>query len=176
MQTLVLTQHYQPHGVISWQKAITMFFDGKVEVLEEYDEDIRSVSITVKMPAVVRLVRQVRHASRGVRFSRANVLARDGFRCQYCGREAPTRDLTFDHVVPRSQGGPTTWENIVTACRRCNTRKGCRTPKQAGMEPRKAPVRPKELPLLHFKLVLGRGVPDAWRSWTWWQSTPEAPP
>lgn len=170
MQTLVLTQSYQPHRVVSWQKAITMFFDGKVEVLSEYDEDIRSVSITVKMPAVVRLVRHVRHARRGVKFSRANVLARDGLACQYCGRSAPSRELTFDHVVPRSQGGRTTWENIVTACARCNSQKGGRTPEQAGMKLRKAPTRPKELPFVHVRLDYGRGIPEAWQSWMWWQS------
>lgn len=170
MQTLVLTHTYQPHRVVSWQKAITMLFDGKVEVLSEYDEDIRSVSITVKMPAVVRLVRHVRHAKRGVKFSRANVLARDGFACQYCGRKAAPRELTFDHVVPRSQGGRTSWENIVTACARCNTRKGGRTPEQAGMMLRKAPARPKELPMLVVRFDVGRSVPEAWKSWMWWQS------
>ena len=170
MQTLVLTHTYQPHRVVSWQKAITMLFDGKVEVLSEYDEDIRSVSITVKMPAVVRLVRHVRHAKRGVKFSRANVLARDDFACQYCGRKAAPRELTFDHVVPRSQGGRTSWENIVTACARCNTRKGGRTPEQAGMALRKAPARPKELPMLVVRFDVGRSVPEAWKSWMWWQS------
>lgn len=169
METLVLTNTYEPHRVVPWQKAITMFFDGKVEVLSEYDEDIRSVSITIKMPAVVRLVRAVRRARRGVRFSRANVLARDGFECQYCGARATSRELTFDHVVPRSQGGNTTWDNIVTACGRCNTRKGGRTPHQAGMSLRKAPARPKDLPTLFYKLEL-RGVPEAWKSWVWWQS------
>lgn len=170
METLVLTHTYEPHRVVSWQKAITMFFDGKVEVLSEYDEDIRSVSLTVKMPAVVRLVRAVRHPRRGVKFSRANVLARDSFTCQYCARKATPRDLTFDHVVPRSQGGRTMWENIVTACARCNTRKGGRTPEQAGMRLAKRPVRPKELPLMFLKLDFGRGVPEAWKSWMWWQS------
>lgn len=170
MQTLVLTQSYQPHRVIPWQKAITMLFDGKVEVLSEYDEDIRSVSLTVKMPAVVRLVRHVRHARRGVKFSRANVLTRDGFACQYCGRVGSPRELTFDHVVPRAQGGRTTWENIVTACASCNSRKGGRTPEQAAMKLSRAPARPKELPFLHVRLDVGRSAPAAWRSWLWWQS------
>jgi 5-methylcytosine-specific restriction endonuclease McrA len=169
METLVLTHTYEPHRVVSWQKAITMLFDGKVEVLEEYEQDIRSVSLTIKMPAVVRLVRAVRHPRRGVKFSRANVLARDHLSCQYCGRKAPARELTFDHVVPRAQGGNTSWENIVTACSRCNTRKGGRTPTQAGMVLRKAPVRPKELPFMFLSIDLGGGVPEAWRSWVWWQ-------
>jgi 5-methylcytosine-specific restriction endonuclease McrA len=172
VQTLVLTHTYQPHRVVSWQKAITMLFDGKVEVLSEYDEDIRSVSLTVKMPAVVRLVRHVRHGRLGVKFSRANVLARDGLACQYCGRKASPRELTFDHVLPRSQGGRTSWENIVTACRRCNARKGGRTPEQAHMALRTTPARPRELPYLHVRFELGRSVPEAWRSWMWWRSEP----
>ncbi len=171
METLVLTHHYQPHRVVPWQKAITMLFDGKVEVLSEYDEDIRSVSLTIKMPAVVRLVRALRGVQRrGVKFSRANVLARDAFACQYCGRKAPPRELTFDHVVPRSQGGRTTWENIVTACRRCNGKKGGRTPDQAKMALMRAPICPKTLPLMHVRFELGRGIPEAWKSWMWWQS------
>src|SRR5690606_15207836 len=105
----------------------------KVEVVEEYDEDIRSVSITIKMPAVVRMLRAIRGRKRAIKFSRINVATRDDFRCQYCSLKLPLRHLTYDHVVPRSQGGRTTWENIVMACRDCNSRKSGRTPKQAGM-------------------------------------------
>ena len=171
METLVLDQSWQPHRVVSWQKAVHLLFDGKVEVLHEYDQDIRSVSLTIKMPAVVRLVRRLRRRHRpAVRFSRANVLARDRFTCQYCGTEASPRELTFDHVLPRAQGGRTTWENIVAACRRCNFRKGCRTPEQAGLTLRSVPTRPSYLPLLHLRLEMGSGVPDAWRSFLWWQS------
>src|SRR5262245_39571130 len=103
MQTLVLTHAYEPHRVVSWQRAITMFLGGKVEVLSEFEEDVRSVTITIKMPAVVRLVRAVQqHPRRGVKFSRANVLARDAFACQYCSRRLSPRELTFDHVIPRA--------------------------------------------------------------------------
>lgn len=171
METLVLDQSWQPHRVVPWQKAVLLLFDGKVEVVHEYEEDIRSVSLTIKMPAVVRLVRSVRRRrQQGVKFSRANVLARDRFACQYCGAKSAPRDLTFDHVVPRAQGGRTSWENIVTACKRCNHLKGCRTPEQAGMKLRTAPVRPKQLPLLHMRLELGGGVPDAWKSFLWWNA------
>jgi 5-methylcytosine-specific restriction endonuclease McrA len=165
MQTLVLTHAYEPHRVVSWQRAITMYFDDKVEVLAEYEEDVRSVGFSLKMPAVVRLVRAMRHPRRGVRFSRANVLARDAFACQYCGRRASPRELTFDHVVPRARGGRTTWDNIVTACTRCNRRKGDRTPDEAGMTLRTRPVCPHELALVFVHFELGRTVPDAWRDW-----------
>lgn len=167
-QTLVLTTTYQPHKIVSWQKAVTMIFLGKVEVLEEYDEEIRSVSITIRMPAVVRLLRVLRGKSRGLKFSRINVMTRDGFRCQYCGQKRPMRELTYDHVVPRSQGGRTTWENIVTACYECNREKSGRTPAQAGMKLRTVPVKPKHLPTVTLRFDLG-SMPDAWASWVYWQ-------
>ncbi len=169
METLVLDPSWQPHRVVSWQKAVVLLFDGKVEVVHEYAEDIRSVSLTIKMPAVVRLVRALRRRHQpAVKFSRANVLSRDRFTCQYCGVERAPRELTFDHVLPRAKGGKTTWENIVTACKRCNTRKGCRTPEQAGMVLRATPARPSRLPFLHMRLDLGPGIPDAWKSFVWW--------
>lgn len=171
MDTLVLSRGYAPLRVVSWQKAVTMFFDGKVEVVSEYDADIRSVSLTIKMPAVVRLVRAHKHVHQGPRFTRSNVLLRDDLTCQYCGeRPRSSRKLNFDHVVPRARGGKTCWENIVTACLACNTKKGCRTPAEAGMALRRAPVRPRSLPFFHARLTLGGGVPDAWKSWVYWNA------
>jgi 5-methylcytosine-specific restriction endonuclease McrA len=167
-QTLVLDQGYQPHRIVSWQRAVTMLFAGKVEVVEEYDEDIRSVSVTIKMPAVVRLLRRIRGRCRPLRFSRINVMSRDKFRCQYCGRKLPMSRLSYDHVVPRCQGGRTNWENIVTACFPCNDRKGDRTPEQAGMTLLAAPIRPKSLPFLSF-CVSTDNIPDAWATWLYWQ-------
>ena len=146
-QTLLLTPWMMPHKIISWQTAITMSFLGKVEVLEEYDEDIKSPTFAMKAPAVVRLKRPIGGMKRGVKFSRINVFARDEFRCQYCGARRPLRELNYDHVVPRVQGGKTVWENIVTSCYDCNSRKRGRTPEQAGMRLLRAPVKPKALPM-----------------------------
>jgi 5-methylcytosine-specific restriction endonuclease McrA len=167
-RTLVLDLGYQPLRIVSWQRAVTMLFEGKVEVIEEYDEDIRSVSITIKMPAVVRLLQAIRGRKKAVKFSRINVMTRDGFRCQYCGRKLPMSKLNYDHVVPRSQGGKTVWENIVTACYPCNDRKGSRTPQQAGMRLLKQPAKPKSLPVIAFRLNTD-SIPDAWASWIYWQ-------
>lgn len=165
--TLVLDQGYQPHRIIEWQRAVIMLFEGKVEVLSEYDEDIRSVSITIKMPAVVRLLNRVRGKKQAVKFSRMNVATRDGFKCQYCGTKHPLSKLTYDHVVPRSQGGRTTWENIVMACYSCNEKKADRTPAQAKMPLLKHPVKPEFLPTITMRFNM-KSVPDAWVSWIYW--------
>jgi 5-methylcytosine-specific restriction endonuclease McrA len=169
-RVLVLDQSYQPHRIVSWQRAIMMFFDGKVEILEEYDEELRSVSMTIKMPAVVRLLRAVNWRKRAVKFSRTNVAVRDNHRCQYCEKTFSLSKLTYDHVVPRAQGGKTTWTNIVMACYDCNARKGNRTPEQAGMRLRKQPIKPKTLPVVTFRVEPGGSLPDLWASWVYWNA------
>jgi 5-methylcytosine-specific restriction endonuclease McrA len=173
MRTLVLDQSYQPHRVVSWQRAVTMLFQGKVEVLEEYDEDIRSVSITIRMPAVIRLLRRVIGRKKAVKFSRINVATRDDFRCQYCHAKHPLSKLTYDHVVPRARGGKTTWENIVMACYGCNEKKADRTPRQAGMRLRKEPVKPKSLPVVFFRIDPQATLPEQWVNWTYWHGALE---
>jgi len=166
MRTLVLDQGYQPHRVVTWQKAVTLLFGGKVEVVEQYDEVIRSPSVAVPMPAVVRLMRAVRRRHQVVRFSRRNVLVRDELTCQYCGDALPEPLLTMDHVVPRSRGGRTAWDNVVAACQPCNSKKGNRTPPEARMTLRRDPFRPARLPERAFRV--GDDVPDTWRDWLRW--------
>jgi 5-methylcytosine-specific restriction endonuclease McrA len=175
MRTLVLDQGYQPHRIVSWQRAVLMLFDRKVELIEEYDEDIRSVTFVIKMPAVVRLLRALR-GKRGVKFSRMNVAIRDGFKCQYCARKLPLCKLTYDHVVPRAQGGLTCWENIVMACYACNGRKGARAPSEAGLRLRKHPKRPEWLPVVAFKIDPSLSVPETWLNWVYWHGALEQDP
>ena len=145
--TLVLTPWMAPHRIVNWQDAITLVVTDKVDVLEEYDEIIRSAHTSHALPAVVRLKKPIHGYKRGVKFSRINVFTRDGFHCQYCGVHKPARELNYDHVLPRAQGGKTVWENIVTTCYPCNSHKGSRTPAQAGMVLRKKPTKPKVLPM-----------------------------
>lgn len=167
METLVLNPGYEPVARVPWQRAITLLFLGKVEVIEEYgDRDVRSVSFVFKMPSVVRLLRALRGGRRVIRFSRENVYARDAGRCQYCDVRVGRPDATYDHVVPRAQGGGTTWTNIVIACLACNQRKGGRTPEQAGMKLRSVPVKPKKLPeTFRITFVFHKGMPESWRGW-----------
>ena len=166
-RTLLLSQSYEPIRVIPWQRAITLATLGKVEVIEEYDRDIRSCYLVFKMPAVVRLLNAFRRHRRPVRFSRVNVFARDRYRCQYCGSRGNLKDLTFDHVVPRAMGGTTTWENVVAACIPCNRQKANRTPEQAGMRLRRAPTQPRWVPAVTLTISM-TSVPDAWRDYLYW--------
>jgi len=144
--TLLLNATYEPLMIIHWQRAVTLVYLGKSDVLEEYTREIRSVSRSVRIPAVLRLRERVRTVRPAIRFSRQNVYARDRYQCQYCTQYFSPSELTFDHVVPRSQGGLTSWTNIVTACGDCNRRKANRTPEQANMKLLKRPVRPRALP------------------------------
>lgn len=168
-RTLVLSQSFEPINIVSWKQAITLLFLGKAEVIEEYDRDIKTTSIVIKIPAVVRLLSVFRRHRKPVKFSRINIYARDKYTCQYCGTKKTISSLTYDHVVPRAQGGKTTWTNIATCCEGCNRRKANRTPEQAGMRLRKAPVQPTALAAL-VVTVSRESVPDAWRDYLYWTS------
>lgn len=166
-RTLLLSQGFEPIKVISWQRAITLLFLGKVEIIEEYEDGLRSQTLVIKIPAVVRLLRAFRKHRKPVKFSRVNIYARDNYRCQYCGEKQLIADLTYDHVVPRAQGGATRWDNIVSSCSRCNLKKGGRTPEQARMKLRKQPTQPNGVPVITIQ-VSRSSVPDAWRDYLYW--------
>ncbi len=166
MQTLVLSQAMEPVKIVSWQRAVTLLFLGKVEVLEEYDQNIRHPTYVLKMPAVVRLLQAFRRDKKAVKFSRVNIYGRDKYRCQYCGCKLSISLATYDHVIPRAQGGKTEWTNIVTACEACNSKKANRTPEQAGMKLRVTPVRPVAVPIMTLRI--GSDPPEAWRDYIYW--------
>jgi len=171
-QILVLNSTYEPLQVVSWKRAIRMLFQEKVEVVEEYDQEIRSVTISVRLPSVLRLLRYVsvkRHHHQ-VKFTRSNIYSRDGYRCQYCGRRFPGGQLTYDHVVPVARGGHKSWENIVTCCIRCNRKKGDRTPEEAGLRPLRRPKAPHGFPHRINFLLWGGKTPDSWKNYIFWSS------
>ena len=168
-RTLVLSQGFEPVKIVSWQRAITLLFLGKVEVIEEYDRDIKTTSLVVKVPAVIRLLGAFRRHKKPVKFSRINIYGRDRYTCQYCGLKKKIGELTYDHIVPRSHGGKTTWLNIATCCQNCNRKKANRTPEQAGMRLLKTPVQPTATPVL-VVTVSRESVPDAWRDYMYWTS------
>ena len=166
MDTLVLDFNYQPTGRMSWERAITQFYKGKVEIVESYeDRDIKSVTFSMKMPAVVRELTRYKRKN-AVKFSRENVYTRDKGKCQYCGQHVPRVKATYDHVLPRDLGGATKWDNIVIACFDCNQRKRNRTPEQAGMRLLTKPVKPKSLPnTVRLTFTWQKGMPEQWKSW-----------
>ena len=168
---LVLDAGYQAVNVVPMRRALSLLALGKaVSVEEEAGVLLHSERSSIRCPLVIRLAIAVAHRvyqSLRVRFNKRNVMARDSFACQYCGEE--TGQLTIDHVHPRSRrssefpkGGPTTWQNCVTACLDCNGRKGDRTPAEAGMQLTRRPIRPRWfLPQLHRKSVTAPH--EAWR-------------
>jgi 5-methylcytosine-specific restriction endonuclease McrA len=167
--TLVLNATYEPLRIVSWQKAMTLLFQGKVEVIAVYDREIRGVTVRVKLPSVLRLLRHVRmkRPFANIPFSRTNVYARDQHHCQYCGHRFSPAHLTFDHVIPVARGGHKGWDNIVTCCIPCNRKKGDRTPDQAGFRLLRKPRRPEVLPHLTLSLGLQR-APESWRDYLLW--------
>jgi 5-methylcytosine-specific restriction endonuclease McrA len=127
---------------------------------EEDDDWVRTVNSEIRVPRVIRLLGYDKLPKQTVKFNRRNIFARDHNLCQYCGKKYPTAELSLDHVVPRSQGGLNTWENIVCACVACNVRKGGRTPKQAHMTLIRKAEKPKRSPVLNLKLTQKK-----YRSW-----------
>jgi len=143
-KVLVLNQSYEPMSVISARKAIVLLYLGKAELLETLEgKQLRSVSLAMPFPSVLRLGVYIRLPYKNIILSRKNILRRDGHRCQFCGRGDLT--LTLDHVFPLSRGGEDTWENLVCACVNCNNRKGDRTPEEAAMPLRRRPMRPNHV-------------------------------
>lgn len=166
-RTLVLSRNYAPVNVVAWRHALGLTLLGKAVTVDAYEHAVRSVSTVVKIPSIIRLVGLFQRQRMPAKFSKALVYARDKRTCQYCGVQKPTPELSCDHVVPRAQGGGTTWVNIVTCCQVCNRRKAARTPDQAGMRLRKLPQQPTA------SLALGLGLreealPEAWRGYLYW--------
>jgi 5-methylcytosine-specific restriction endonuclease McrA len=162
MKTLKLDSTYRPVGVIDCIEALVMCIVGKATAVEEYEDEISSPSITFKLPSVIVLKTVVKFISTGIRPSRNNILWRDKNQCQYCGVIEAPRDMTIDHVTPRSRGGENTWTNLVTCCKRCNQKKGNRTPEEANMSLLNKPIKPKNSVLRQIS-----DVQPIWNIYLW---------
>ncbi|MCB9857742.1 MAG: HNH endonuclease [Phycisphaerales bacterium] len=182
LNVLVLNRHYLAIRIINVRRAFTLLFKELAEVIHvdngkylSYDfsewcdlsqlarefepaehDWIKTVRFDIAVPRIIRLAVYDRLPRQEVKFNRRNLFARDSNRCQYCGNKFPTSELSLDHVVPRSQGGGATWENIVCACVKCNIRKGGRTPKQASMHLIRSPSKPRRNPSISIKLADNR--------------------
>ncbi|MFQ6102835.1 MAG: HNH endonuclease [Candidatus Glassbacteria bacterium] len=145
---LVLNQSYEPLSVTHAKRAIILVLLGKAEIVERHNEEVRSVSISVPLPSIVRLSLYVKAFKRDIALNRKNILKRDNFTCQYCGKRHEV--LTTDHVIPKSQGGSESWSNLVTACIKCNNLKGDRTTEQAGLSLLQKPRKPHRYSYVRF--------------------------
>lgn len=161
---------YFPLSVIPWQDAIQAMMRDHVTVLSEYATEVHSPSTTFKLPSVLVLKEYVPN-KKWAAFTRLNVFLRDHFACQYCGKRYKTHELTFDHVIPRSRGGRTTWDNIVTACHDCNLKKGNKLPHEIRMYPGTQPMQPSLLMLQKAsRKVNPSRFHESWRDYLYWDS------
>ena len=161
-RVLVLNASFEPINVCTVKRAAVLILKQRAEILEHSDWSLHSESLTLPRPVVIRLVTYVkipRDAHRR-KITRRAVFARDRWTCQYCGSERG--NLTVDHVIPRSKGGPSSWDNIVTCCAPCNRRKGDRLPKQVGMLPQRKPKAPHATIFIH---VASPSIPAAWEQY-----------
>lgn len=157
---LVLNQNYEPLNVCNVRRALVLVIDGKAEVLEEHNRYVTSASRRFPMPSVIRLVYMIRRPRPRVKLTRREVFIRDNYTCQYCGRQSG--DLTIDHIIPRSRGGPHTWENLVSACKPCNHRKGGKSLGEARMALRSSPAEPPAGVYYTIERRLDASLTDSW--------------
>lgn len=182
-QVLVLNRLWQAVNVCTVRRALTLLFEGRAEAVfggdggsfqtfnfdqwqdfsrkDPHPESIHAVSFKIRVPRVILLLLFDRLPKKEVKFTRYNIFERDKNTCQYCGRTFERKDLNLDHIIPKHRGGPTSWENIVCSCVKCNTRKANRTPVEAGIHLIRKPKRPKWRPFI--QLNLGIHLHDSWR-------------
>lgn len=164
-QVLVLNATYEPLSIVSVKRAVVLLLKEKAELIEAAEAKLRSENLTFPRPLVIRLVYFVKIPHQmALPVTRKTVLARDHYTCQYCGTVLPRQNVTIDHVLPRSRGGKTTWENVVSACQKCNGRKGNRTPTEANMTLLNEPKRPRYLAIASLTSLEAR---QAWNKYMW---------
>lgn len=159
-EVLLLNSDFEPLNVCNVRRAMSLIMLGKAEILHHHEEPILTSRGPVRAPSIVKMRYHVRRPLPQLRLSRHSILARDDYTCQYCGTRS--RDLTIDHVIPRWMGGPHTWENLVACCRRCNLKKGDKTPQQARMKLARPPRRPHFIPYISLSAYLKARQREDW--------------
>jgi 5-methylcytosine-specific restriction endonuclease McrA len=167
MKVLALSSSYEPLGVITWEKAVTLVFLNKANIVEEYDAYIKSPSIKLKIPAVIAFKNNKKTwHKQSIRFSRKNVWVRDEGLCQYCVKKVSLSTFTIDHIVPKKDGGKTVWENVVVSCYSCNQRKGEKSLKEINFKLFKVPKKPNKLPYIqeiNSEYYGLNNIPECWK-------------
>jgi 5-methylcytosine-specific restriction endonuclease McrA len=164
MKALKLDASYRPIEVIDALEALVLCLMDKAAAIENYTRDVRSATQKFKLPSVIVLKKIVKFKLTGLACNRANVLWRDKHKCQYCNVHHDDRQLTLDHVIPKSRGGQNSWTNIVTACKDCNQKKGNKTPAEANMRLYRQPIKPKTSLLNYSKIS---NVNEIWKNYLW---------
>jgi 5-methylcytosine-specific restriction endonuclease McrA len=162
-EVLVLNSDYEPLNVCNLRRAVAMVFLGKVDVLHTNHRIIHTLSGSFDSPSVVRLRRHIRRPLPELRLSRRSIFARDNYTCQYCGHTS--KELTVDHIVPKRLGGPTSWDNLVCCCRRCNTKKGDKSLSHVGFTLKRQPKRPKYVPFISLSKYIEGTRNETWRDY-----------
>ena len=164
MKALKLDSSFRPIEVIDALEALVLCIIGKAKAVEIYGQKIRSATCSFDLPAVIVLNRYVKFRFGVSSANRKNILWRDENRCQYCAKVFPEVELTMDHILPRSRGGINSWKNLVTACKKCNQKKGAKTPREANMYPIKEPKVPR---LSILRNLSESQVSDLWQDYLW---------
>lgn len=177
-KVLKLNASYMPIDIIPWEEAITLWYKGLADIMDEYEDiQLRTWKSAMNCPAVIRLrtfVKPNKHLTFYKPFTRKNIYDRDNHKCQYCGKNVSLKKMTFDHVKPKSQGGLTNWRNIVCACWKCNAKKANKTPQEAGMKLIQKPYAPviadsfDQGMLQRMKKSLKMLSNKKWRNWIYW--------
>jgi 5-methylcytosine-specific restriction endonuclease McrA len=154
---LVLNFTYEALNVTTFQRAVKLLFAGKAEAVHSQERLVCSTSFEMRMPSIIRMLYYIKRPLQRVALTKKNVLIRDDHICQYCGER--DRIMTVDHVIPKSRGGSSTWENLVCSCMHCNNRKNNRTPQEANLSLRRKPRQPKYIPWIQIKR---NTLPDEW--------------
>ncbi len=145
---LVLNQNYEPINICNTRRALKLIFKNKAEAVENTPRMVHAANQKFAVPSVIRLYQFIRRPHLRISYNRKNVIRRDAFTCQYCGEKPGVAELTVDHILPRSKGGPDSWTNVVAACKKCNNQKADRTPRQAEMDLLSRPKDPNPFPAL----------------------------
>jgi len=160
-EVLVLNSDYEPLNICNARRAVNMLLMGKVEVVHESSRRLHSTARTLALPSVVRLRCHIKRPRPQLKLSRRSILARDDYTCQYCGHKG--NDMTVDHVIPKRMGGPSSWENLLCCCRKCNSKKGDKTVSQVGFTINSKPIKPRYVPFISYTKFLAGARDEVWR-------------
>lgn len=163
-KALKLDSSYRPIEIVDAVEALVLCMIGKAQAIETYQKEIKSVKESFKLPAVIVLSRYVKFHFKIMTVRREDIMLRDKNQCQYCGKSLPKNKLTLDHIYPKSRGGQNTWLNLVAACKKCNQKKGDRTPKEANM---KLIAKPKKPKIGILRSIREEQISDLWKNYLW---------